>query len=57
MNVIIFLKIANGTGVMTRPVWKLMNELPMFADSQHDGLEISSYLADRLVNIPSSVRL
>jgi len=52
-----FLKIANGTGVMTRPVWKLMNELPMFADSQHDGLEISSYLADRLVNIPSSVRL
>lgn len=52
-----FLKTTNEQGVMTRPVWALMNELPMFKSCQTDGLENSIYLADRLVNIPSSVRL
>lgn len=51
-----FLKTTNGNGVMTRPVWDLMNTLPMFSNCQHDGLENSKWLADRLVNIPSSVR-
>lgn len=51
-----FLKITNENGVMTRPVWDLMNTLPMFKDCQHDGLENSWLLADRIVNIPSSVR-
>lgn len=51
-----FLKTTNESGVMTRPVWNLMNTLPMFAHCQHDGLENSQWLADRIVNIPSSVR-
>lgn len=51
-----FLTATNARGVMTRPVWSLMSELPMFTFCQHDGLENSNYLADRLVNIPSSIR-
>ncbi len=50
-----FLKYSNEQGVMTRPVWRLMHRLPMFADCQHDGLENAVWLEQRLVNIPSSV--
>lgn len=50
-----FLDYTNGKGVMTRPIWTLMNELNAFADCQHDGLETSRWLADRVVNLPSSV--
>lgn len=49
-----FLQYTNKNGVMTRPVWELMNRLPMFADCQTDGLENSIWFADRVVNIPSS---
>jgi len=52
-----FLKFTNENGVMTRPVWDLMHTLPMFKDADHDSLSNSLWLADRLVNIPSSVRL
>lgn len=52
-----FLKFTNDNGVMTRPVWDLMHTLPMFRGADHDGLSNSLWLADRLVNIPSSVRL
>lgn len=51
-----FLTYTNQNGVMTRPVWELMNRLPMFNNCQHDNLENSIWIADRLVNIPSSVR-
>ncbi len=51
-----FLTYSNDNGVMSRPVWELMTRLPMFKDSYHDGLENSIWVADRLVNIPSSVR-
>lgn len=50
-----FLSDTNNNGVMTRPVWELMVNLPMFANCQHDGLVNSKWLADRLVNIPSSI--
>ena len=50
-----FLKYSNENGVMTRPVWALMNKLPMFANCQSSGLEVSEFIEDRLVNIPSSV--
>ncbi|KAF5073299.1 GDP-perosamine synthase [anaerobic digester metagenome] len=49
-----FLKYSNDNGVMTRPTWTLMNELPMFANCQTDELKISKDIADRLVNLPSS---
>ena len=50
-----FLKYTNDKGVMTRPIWRMMTELEMFKDCQHDGLENSLWLEDRVVNIPSSV--
>lgn len=52
-----FLQQTNDSGVMTRPVWELMHRLPMFEHCQHDGLQNTQWLADRVVNIPSSVRL
>lgn len=51
-----FLEFTNKNGVMTRPVWELMVSLPMFKNCQHDELKNSKWIADRLVNIPSSVR-
>lgn len=50
-----FLAASNSAGVMTRPIWRLMNELPMYQDCQNDGLQNSRWLADRVVNLPSSV--
>lgn len=52
-----FLDFTNSNGVMTRPVWELMNRLPMFKDCQTDDLENSKWLADRIVNIPSGFRV
>lgn len=52
-----FLQESNAAGVMTRPIWELMNRLPMYNDSPKGDLSNSEWLADRVVNIPSSVRL
>lgn len=52
-----FLEYTNDHGVMTRPVWELMNHLEMFKHCETDGLKNTEWLADRIVNIPSSVRL
>ncbi len=50
-----FLKKTNYNGVMTRPIWTLINRLPMFKHSQCENLKNSKWLSDRVVNIPSSV--
>ena len=52
----VFLQHTNDNGVMTRPIWELMSRLPMFKDCQTDGLVNTQWFADRVVNIPSSVR-
>lgn len=52
-----FLQQTNDNGVMTRPIWELMNRLPMFENCQNDGLKNTIWFTDRVVNIPSSVRL
>lgn len=52
-----FLEYTNQNGVMTRPIWKLMNRLPMFKESQTDELVNSILFEERVVNIPSSVIL
>lgn len=52
-----FLEYTNDNGVMTRPIWELMNRLPMFENCENDGLKNAIYFADRVVNLPSSVRL
>lgn len=51
-----FLQETNDNGVMTRPIWELMNRLPMFEKCENDGLNNTIFFADRVVNIPSSVR-
>ncbi|TPN87873.1 LegC family aminotransferase [Aquimarina algicola] len=50
-----FLKQTNEKGVMTRPIWKLMNSLSMYRGAQTGNLENAMWLEDRVVNIPSSV--
>ena len=50
-----FLTAVNDEKVMTRPIWTLMNKLPMFQDCQCGQLENSQWLEDRIVNLPSSV--
>jgi len=52
-----FLDFTNKNGVMSRPIWKLMNELEMFKDCQKTDLKNAKYLEERVVNIPSSVIL
>jgi dTDP-4-amino-4,6-dideoxygalactose transaminase len=49
-----FLAFSNEHGIMTRPLWNLMVDLPMYRHSQHDGLLNSRQVAACLVNIPSS---
>ena len=52
-----FLKQSNESGIMTRPAWQLMHSLPMFRHCQYQELKNTLSIADRLVNIPSSVRI
>jgi hypothetical protein len=42
---------------MTRPAWELMNRLPMFKNAQYSHLSNAEWIADRLVNISSSVTI
>ncbi|MFK5982677.1 MAG: LegC family aminotransferase [Flavobacteriaceae bacterium] len=50
-----FLEETNKAGIMTRPIWELMNRLPMFKDCQKGDLSNAEWLADRVVNITSTV--
>ncbi|MCL2651781.1 MAG: LegC family aminotransferase [Candidatus Azobacteroides sp.] len=52
-----FLTCTNDNGVTTRPVWQLMNRLPMFKNCQHGDLSNAEWFEERVVNLPSSVRL
>jgi dTDP-4-amino-4,6-dideoxygalactose transaminase len=52
-----FLEYSNANGVMTRPIWRLMNKLEMYKNCQHDDLSNSQWLEDRVVNIPSGIRI
>ena len=52
-----FLEYTNNQGVMTRPVWQLMTKLEMFKDCQTDDMKNTLWFEERVVNIPSSVRL
>ncbi len=52
-----FLEYTNSNKVMTRPIWALMNKLEMFKKCQTDSLINTQWLEDRVVNIPSSVRV
>lgn len=52
-----FLEYSNNQGVMTRPVWTLLNKLPMFKQCFAMPQVNAEWIEDRLVNIPSSVRV
>lgn len=51
-----FLTKTNDDGVMTRPIWELMNHLPMFRHCECGDLTNAEWFAERVVNIPSGVR-
>lgn len=52
-----FLEIFNNNKIQVRPVWEPINKLKMYSNCQCGLLENLSWLADRIVNIPSSVIL
>lgn len=52
-----FLQATHEAGVMTRPIWRLMNELDMYRNAPCGPLEQATWLAERAVNIPSSARI
>ena len=51
------LKFTNDNGIMTRPIWCLMNKLDMFKNSPRSNLKTAEWLEERVVNITSSVRI
>lgn len=52
-----FLKATNDAKTMTRPIWQLMYRLPMYQHCYRDEQKNAEYLEERIVNIPSSVRI
>ena len=52
-----FLEETNASGVMTRPIWQLMFRLPMFENCYRDDQTNAVFLEERIVNIPSNVRI
>jgi dTDP-4-amino-4,6-dideoxygalactose transaminase len=52
-----FLEYTNKNGIQTRPIWTLMNKLPMYNNCMCMDLTNSIWFEDRIVNIPSSVRI
>jgi len=47
----------NSNGLMTRPVWALLNKQSMFKDMPSMNLDISNSLEKRVINIPSGAWL
>lgn len=48
------LKVTNDSGVMTRPIWKLMHRLPFLSGSPRGDLTNSEFIEAHLINLPSS---
>ena len=51
----VLLKATNDQGVMTRPIWALMNHLPIYAHCRKGSLSNAEWLEARVANLPSSV--
>ena len=51
------LEAAHAAGLLLRPVWKLLHQLPMYADTPRGALPVAEDQAARLVNLPSSPQL
>ena len=50
-----FLEFTNNNGIMTRPAWRLVKELPMFKNCLTDKLSNAKAISATLVSLPSSV--
>lgn len=50
-----FLKYTNEAGVMTRPAWELMSRLDIYKGCEKVDTKNAQFIADTVVNIPSSV--
>ena len=47
----------NDAGCMTRPIWKLLNQLKPYQKCQSMELPIAESLSRRLINLPSSPQI
>jgi perosamine synthetase len=47
----------NEAGLMTRPVWELLNTLPMYCECPSARLPVAIDLVRRIINLPSSPQL
>ncbi|WML88582.1 LegC family aminotransferase [Thiothrix subterranea] len=50
------LKVTNDAGVMSRPIWQLMNQLPMYRHALKGDIPNAEWLAQRVINLPSSIK-
>jgi len=51
------LESAHAAGLLLRPVWKLLHQLPMYVVAPRGELPVAEDQAQRLVNLPSSPQL
>lgn len=51
------LKMAHAAGILLRPVWHPLHQLPMYADAPRGPLTVAEDQAARLLNLPSSPQL
>ena len=51
------LAVAHEAGYQCRPVWKLLNKLPMYKDCPKADLSVAEALEASLINLPSSPKL
>ncbi len=47
----------NANGVMTRPVWRMINKLEMYKGFQVSSLDVAEWFEERIINLPSSLRI
>lgn len=52
-----FLEYTNANGVQTRPIWRLMHKLNIYKNCFKVDTPNAEWLEDRVVNLPSGVRL
>ncbi|WP_341880184.1 LegC family aminotransferase [Synechococcus sp. UW140] len=51
------LEVAHAAGILLRPVWHPLHQLPMYADAPRGPLTVAEDQAARLLNLPSSPQL
>ena len=51
------LEAAHAAGLLLRPVWKLLHQLPMYAAAPRSSRPVAEDQAQRLVNLPSSAQI